>query len=335
MANVKRQMSGLKGSIKVNAIVNDMRKVTSAVSKGSEKIHNAQVVAYQKAQARIKQSQKKGALGSSSGDVSHLFGFQGAKYSAANSAFADMLRKEERQAIQSKERLYAADFKAAETARAKELTAQRDMQKRERHIQNRVSGMGHTFGLRLGGTGTRAYEQAITQSTAAVQHATAAYRRGAMTQQEFNAAITRATQAQVRQGLVNRQNAMSFRSLRTDLVQATAAYTAFSAAANVFNTGKELQSLRAGMLISAGNEAGVRREMDWLVSQSERLGTNFMAAAQEYTKFSIVAKNKMAAGEARELFEAFSELATVQQMDTTRFHRGMNSLMQINGLPLQ
>jgi len=35
------------------------------------------------------------------------------------------------------------------------------------------------------------------------------------------------------------------------------------------------------------------------------------------------------------LFTAFSEIATTQQMDQQRFHRGMNAIMQIDGLPLQ
>jgi hypothetical protein len=60
-----------------------------------------------------------------------------------------------------------------------------------------------------------------------------------------------------------------------------------------------------------------------------------MVAAQEFTKFGVVARNKMSQKESRELFTAFSEIATTQQMDPQRFHRGMNAIMQINGLPPQ
>ena len=54
ITNIKRQLSGLKGSIRVGAVVSEVNKVTNAVARGTGKI-------------------KKEQLGTSRGDISHLF----------------------------------------------------------------------------------------------------------------------------------------------------------------------------------------------------------------------------------------------------------------------
>lgn len=342
MTAVKRQMSGLKGSIKVNAVVQDIRKVTSAVSRGSDKIHNAQIVSYQRYQKKLndarKAAQRKAKLGSSGGDVSHLFGSQGAGMSASGSALADMLRKEEQQAHRARQNVYAAEWKAAEKERklqqrierSKDTAARKSVaaaEAREKHIQHRMAGMQHSYSMRLGGG--KGYELAMKQSQASIGNAVQQYRSGAMTMKQFNQAVSQTTQTQIRQGIVNRQNAVSFRTLRHDLIQATAAYTAFSVAANVFNTGKEFDSLKASMSLFAKDDAGVAETMKYIRGESERLGINFEEAAKGFTKFSIVARNKMSKEQSREFFSGFSEYATVLQVDQHRFQRGIMAVQQM------
>lgn len=153
--------------------------------------------------------------------------------------------------------------------------------------------------------------------------------------QRFRSEVNHLTSSLLRQQRAAKQNATTFKSMRSDLIQATAAYTAFSAAANVFNVGKEFDSLSASMTLFAKNDAGVKETMSFLRSESERLGINFQEAATQYTKFAIVARNKMTQGETRELFTGISEYATVMQIDQYRFQRSMMAIQQIKGLPLQ
>jgi phage tail tape-measure protein len=150
-----------------------------------------------------------------------------------------------------------------------------------------------------------------------------------MSIKEYNQAVTAATQAQVRQAIAVRNNAMSMRSFRQELVQATAAYTAFSAGANIFNTVKEFDSLGASMRLFAKDDAGVADTMAYLNSESERLGINFAQAAEGFTKFSIVSRNKMTESQRKEFFSGFSEYATVMQIDQYRFQRSLMAVQQM------
>jgi len=121
----------------------------------------------------------------------------------------------------------------------------------------------------------------------------------------------------------------SLHDMRSMMVAATAAYTAFSVVSNVANTGMQLESLKAGMKVFAGGDAGVRSEFDYIVAQSERMGINFEAAASQYTKFSIVARNKLDINKRKELFESMSEYATVLQVDPEQYKRAFNSINQM------
>lgn len=121
----------------------------------------------------------------------------------------------------------------------------------------------------------------------------------------------------------------SLHDMRSMMVAATAAYTAFSVVSNVANTGMQLESLKAGMKVFAGGDSGVRSEFDYIVKQSERMGINFEAAASQYTKFSIVARNKLDINKRKELFESMSEYATVLQVDPEQYKRAFNSINQM------
>lgn len=121
----------------------------------------------------------------------------------------------------------------------------------------------------------------------------------------------------------------SLHDMRSMMVAATAAYTAFSVVSNVANTGMQLESLKAGMKVFAGGDAGVRSEFDYIVKQSERMGVNFEAAASQYTKFSIVSRNKLDVGKRKELFESMSEYATVLQVDPEQYKRAFTAINQM------
>lgn len=121
----------------------------------------------------------------------------------------------------------------------------------------------------------------------------------------------------------------SLHDMRGMIVAATAAYTAFSVVQNVASTGMQLESLKAGMKVFAGSDTKVRSEFDYIVAQSERMGVNFEAAASQYTKFNIVARNKLSSEQRKEMFEGMSEYATVLQVDPEQYKRAFTAINQM------
>lgn len=121
----------------------------------------------------------------------------------------------------------------------------------------------------------------------------------------------------------------SLHDMRSMMIAATQAYTAFAAISSVANTGMQLESLQAGMKVFAGSNANVKKEFDYIVAQSERMGVNFEAAASQYTKFNIVARNKLSVDQRKEMFESMSEYATVLQVDPEQYKRAFNSINQM------
>ena len=121
----------------------------------------------------------------------------------------------------------------------------------------------------------------------------------------------------------------SVHDMRSMVVAATQAYTAFAALQNVANTGMKLESMEAGMKLFAGSDKGVAAEMEYIKGVSDRLGLSLMDAAEQYNKFNIVSRNKMTPEERKELFVGLSEYATVLQVTPERFQRSMMAINQM------
>jgi tape measure domain-containing protein len=121
----------------------------------------------------------------------------------------------------------------------------------------------------------------------------------------------------------------SLHDMRGMMVAATAAYTAFSAIQSTAMVGMNLESMKAGMKIFAGSDKAVSGEMNYIIGVSDRLGLSLMDAAEQYNKFSIVSKDKLTSSQRKDLFEGFSEYATVLQTTPERYQRGMMALQQM------
>lgn len=155
------------------------------------------------------------------------------------------------------------------------------------------------------------------------------YRTTSMSSKVFNAELNNINRNLAQQERAARGSSMSLNQMRREMINLTAAYSAGSALVNVFNTGKTLQSMEAGMKIFAKDEKGIAENMKFIADEADRLGINFMEAAQNYTKFAIVSRNKLTTQDTRALFSGFSEYATVLQVDQHRFSRGMMALQQM------
>lgn len=231
------------------------------------------------------------------------------------------------------DRTYASwwedQLKAKEKATKDSLIRERRSSMMEDRISNaRTRGMGSLTRAGVSFKGRQQFQadfNIIEQS----------YRNGEISATRFNAKVSELNKNLVHQQKVSTGSAMSLNQMRREMINLTAAYSAGSALVNVFNTGKTLQSMEAGMKIFAKDEKGIAENMKFIADEADRLGINFMEAAQNYTKFAIVARNKLTTQDTRALFSGFSEYATVLQVDQYRFSRGMMALQQIDGLPLQ
>lgn len=318
ISDVKKQLSGLSGNIRVSAVVSQFDKVQKAVGAktkaNTQKEHNQQVIAQQKHVAKLNKINKANSSKAFGSFVQQQFGGSSGN-KASNTAFADMLKRENREIAQAH----------AEALRMNKKydTARNDAMNRQRRVTNAENMMA--FRLNRGGASSSA--KAIGMSE--LSRYSEQYMKGAMTATEFSRAVNQSTSSLIAQSQAAVKSRVSTNSLRRELIQATAAYSAFSVGANIFQTGKDFDSMKASMQLFAGNESGVMETMSFLRSESERLGINFKEAAQNFTKFAIVSRNKMSKTQTRELFSGFSEYATVLQVDQNRFSRGMMAIQQM------
>lgn len=134
------------------------------------------------------------------------------------------------------------------------------------------------------------------------------------------------------QRVIRQQKAMStsLSDVRNGIVAATASFTAYAAAANVFQEGKELESIRAGMaLFTGGNDVKIEENMDFIRQASMDIGVNFLEAAKNFSKFQIVARNSMSQEQSRELFLGISEYARVVGATAPQQGRAFYALQQM------
>lgn len=134
------------------------------------------------------------------------------------------------------------------------------------------------------------------------------------------------------QRVIRQHKAMStsLSDVRNGIVAATASFTAYAAAANVFQEGKELESIRAGMaLFTGGNDVKIEENMDFIRQASMDIGVNFLEAAKNFSKFQIVARNSMSQEQSRELFLGISEYARVVGATAPQQGRAFYALQQM------
>lgn len=311
LTSVKRQMSGLDKTIKMKAIV---QEVTAA----SNKITNNNVKNIQREAKARQDAAKKGGVGLEFGKA------KGSDKTYASwwtdtlkqqtkdmrKATADAIREQRRSSRQlegnAKNMSKADSFDIIKRSQVQAYGVGKDMSQAD--IQKMMSTL----------------EQ---QRTRARSMATGS--DGTLDLMRYRAELNASVREMTQMDRAARRNAMSFRSLRTDLVQMTAAYTAFSGVVNIAQSGMELEGIRAAAKVFAGDEAGVAEHMKYIADQTDRLGINFMVAAKEFNKFSIAVGDKMPRGTTRSIFEGISEYATVLQVDQQQYERAMRSVVQM------
>ena len=317
LTNIKRQMGGLDKTIKVQQVVQQIKTVGDKVAKASvaakKQEYNGHVAAYQKYQQQM------------------------------NKMYDQAIREDRRRDNQKIRQEDMLNKQQLRSDLAKDAAERRmmDMAYRmnERFDKNRsnVSGGSRNYDARadrytatkilqaqIAGVSGKALENLksdiqvsrnvhnVTRDFDALKHSM---------QQTTKVAIENARQM--------RRNAVTFGSVRSELLQLTAAYTAFTGIQNIANVGMTMEGIRASAMVFAGTESGVAEHMKYIADQADRLGINMMVAAKEFNKFSIAVGDKMDRGVQRNIFEGISEYATVLQVDQQQYERAMRSVVQM------
>lgn len=261
MTSVKRQMSSMHKTIKVQAVVKQMTDITKKVTNNSisekKREMNAHVAEYQKAQARMNRINQRNAGSAGKFD--------------------------------SRSRMY------------EQIKIQ----------QARHAGVGDADLKKIVGLAGQA--RANSGGDIAV----------------FRFQLQQLTKDLIKNTREINANRVTLRSLRTDLVQMTAAYTAFSGVVNIAQTGLDMESLRASAKVFAKDEAGIADHMSFISNEADRLGVNLMSATKEFTKFSIATKNTMQKQQQRDLFTGISEYAAVLGASQSDYERAFRAVSQI------
>ena len=225
--------------------------------------------------------------------------------------------------VHGRDKTYSAWWEDALKAKGKSSSSGTDMAKREQRITNLRNRLDYQ--MKKGGVG-------IQSSTAFMNGGFAKAAEGFRNTGDisaFSQQVSLASRKMIDSAKSAKTMGRSLHDMRGMIVAATAAYTAFSVVQNVANTGMQLESLKAGMKVFAGSDTKVRSEFDYIVAQSERMGVNFEAAASQYTKFNIVARNKLSSEQRKEMFEGMSEYATVLQVDPEQYKRAFTAINQM------
>lgn len=351
LTSVKKQMSNMDKTINVNAVVKTVEKVAKAQVKADNAVVQSQIRSSKVMERHLKQQQNnmlrmqkdyvkkqeqmvKGANANAgmAGRLSWMFPSSAVGTKASSTVFAQMLRDEDKAArdydkrrerlLATRERLNAArrkrKMKGVSSSTAFEDSVNAFMEVKYSQVRKEA--------IRKGYANTQLEQDNLARVKAAADQN---FRDNFGNIKQFRSNVNTVVGEMLTMERTARMNRITFASLRGELVQLTAAYGAFAVTQNVASTGMKLEGIRAAAKVFTGDEAGTREHMAYLVAMSDRLGVNFMVAAQEFNKFSIAVGSKANKGTQRHIFEALSEYATVLQVDQQQYERAIRSVVQI------
>lgn len=175
----------------------------------------------------------------------------------------------------------------------------------------------------------------------ATRASTSMQRLGSATRQQAAAAAQSAAQtgrlaAAYQQLYGGTRQSLSFtQRLRGEVLSLIAAYGGFFAVIEVLNgvvnAYQKLEAAQARLSVAVGGDnARTAQELDFVRRTADRLGIEFGVLAQEYSKFSIAAKDTAIEGEAtRKIFTSVAEAARVNRSSTKELSGVFVALTQI------
>ncbi|EPZ0269680.1 MULTISPECIES: tape measure protein [Serratia] len=230
---------------------------------------------------------------------------------------------------------YTRRTKAARAEAAAAKQAAREQLQAERKIQQiraksiRFSTAASSYNL----TGKQR-----TESLSQFGDLTRKFHAGKLAATEYNAAVSKLQTNMRKQGRVGMKGStlpVTAKVTKLDTSMIEGAKGAITIAATVavgksiMTAGQDLQSMESGLTAVTGSADKAAKEMQYLRSQSNRLGLNLIETGKDYTSFYAAAKSSMSDGQIRNLFEGVSEYATVLGASADEQSRALKALNQM------
>lgn len=309
LTSVKKQMSNMHKTINVNAVV----RATTAVA-------NAQVKAVEKVAKAKKKVEGYGLeFGKSKGNNLDYVNWWKDALKAEDKALRDYSKRRE-QVLNNRAKANAARRKrkagavSAQSAYMDSVNA--FMTVKESQVRNEAIRKGF-YGTDKYAENMKALQKAYSDNV------------GLGNIKQFRANVNSVVNGMHTAQRAAEANRITFASMRGELVQLTAAYSAFTVVQNIAQTGMEMEGLRASAKVFAKDEAGVADHMKFIADEANRMGVNFQEAARSFTKFSLSTKGKLDKNTQRQLFSGVSEYAAVLQLDTPSYQRFFRAIQQM------
>lgn len=322
IAHVKKQLSGLSGNIKVNAVVNGINKVTAATTRGIQKVERAKKAA--KGGIGLEFGKAKGSDTTYSNWWKDALNQQSLQQKAMLTDAYAMNKSFDRK-IKNQQKGMLNEAYSMNRQYDKINAAKLGMQGKANSARERVSLAESSLDFKMRGASSNTRAEAFRQ----FKDISSQYTAGSISARQFTQSVNQSATSLLRAERAATRNRASLGDLRSGLIQATAAYSAFAAASKIARTGMDFEGIQASMKVFAGSDANVGKEIAYITAQADRLGISFQDAANNYTKFSIVTKDTLSQGTRRSVFEGIGEYATVLQADAQQVNRAYNAINQM------
>lgn len=121
-----------------------------------------------------------------------------------------------------------------------------------------------------------------------------------------------------------------FGSLKRAGLQLASVYAAFEAGRVIFNIGKDMDSMRAGLMAASDSAAEADQNFKFLKDTANKLGQDIQVGVRGFNRLAVAARGAgMSTEEAREIFSAASEASATFQLDAQRSNLVMLAFSQM------
>ena len=121
----------------------------------------------------------------------------------------------------------------------------------------------------------------------------------------------------------------SIHDMRGAFIQATASYTAFAGVMGIANIGKQYEAQKAQMLVATGSKEQAASQLDYLRSETYRLGLGREQASQGYSQIAMAGQKDIGVGGVNKVFSGLSELATATKLEPFKYEKVVNAMAQM------
>ena len=121
----------------------------------------------------------------------------------------------------------------------------------------------------------------------------------------------------------------SIHDMRGAFIQATASYTAFAGVMGISNIGKQYEAQKAQMLVATGNKEQAESQLEYLRSETYRLGLGREQASQGYSQIAMAGQKDIGVGGVNKVFSGLSELATATKLEPFKYEKVVNAMAQM------